>query len=62
MARPPKSSSALALYEQKRDFSLTPEPRGGAVAPADALRYVIHKHWATRLHYDLRLELEGTMS
>ena len=28
---------------------------------ADELRYVIHKHWATRLHYDLRLELDGTM-
>ena len=61
MARSSKSPAALALYEQKRDFSITPEPRGGAVAPADALRYVIHKHWATRLHYDLRLELEGTM-
>lgn len=61
MARSRTTPPALALYEQKRDFSITPEPRGGAEATADALRYVIHKHWATRLHYDLRLELEGTM-
>jgi bifunctional non-homologous end joining protein LigD len=50
----------LATYQAKRDFSKTAEPSGQrAVAPADHLRFVIQKHAATRLHYDLRLELDG---
>ena len=43
-----------------RDFSKTAEPSGREkVAPSKVLRYVIQKHAATRLHYDLRLELGG---
>ncbi|MHB1206289.1 MAG: DNA ligase D [Rhodospirillaceae bacterium] len=50
----------LATYHAKRDFTKTAEPSGKAkVAPAKRLRYVIQKHAATRLHYDLRLELDG---
>jgi bifunctional non-homologous end joining protein LigD len=50
----------LALYRQKRNFDVTAEPSGEARAPASSrLRYVIQKHDATRLHYDLRLELDG---
>lgn len=50
----------LALYQQKRDFTKTNEPSGKAkVAPADYPRFVIQKHAATRLHYDLRLEVGG---
>jgi bifunctional non-homologous end joining protein LigD len=50
----------LATYQAKRDFSKTTEPSGQReVAPADHLRFVIQKHAATRLHYDLRLELDG---
>ena len=50
----------LSQYRQKRDFNLTAEPSGDQAAPAsDRLRYVIQKHAATRLHYDLRLELDG---
>src|SRR4051794_9843432 len=50
----------LAKYRAKRDFSKTSEPSGEtAVAPAPRLRFVIQKHAATRLHYDLRLELDG---
>lgn len=57
-----KASNALARYHAKRDFSRTPEPAGAVPARGSgALQYVIHKHWATRLHYDLRLELDGTM-
>ncbi len=53
-------ASKLSTYRAKRDFKLTAEPSGdAAVAPADALRFVIQKHAATRLHYDLRLELDG---
>ena len=50
----------LAEYERKRDFAKTPEPSGQAeVKPSKRLRFVIQKHAATRLHYDLRLEWEG---
>lgn len=50
----------LAAYKQKRNFAVTPEPPDGG-AQSQALQYVIQKHWASRLHYDLRLELDGTM-
>ena len=50
----------LAVYQEKRDFSKTQEPSGAkSVAPSARLRFVIQKHAATRLHYDLRLELDG---
>ena len=50
----------LAKYRAKRNFKKTAEPNGKRkVAPAAALRYVIQKHDATRLHYDFRLELDG---
>jgi len=50
----------LAEYERRRDFSKTPEPAGKTeVRPSQRLRYVIQKHAATRLHYDLRLEHAG---
>jgi bifunctional non-homologous end joining protein LigD len=54
----------LKRYGAKRDFASTPEPApGSASAPAgDALRFVIHEHHATRLHWDLRLEREGTLA
>jgi bifunctional non-homologous end joining protein LigD len=50
----------LALYQQKRDFTKTGEPSGKTkIAPAEYPRFVIQKHAATRLHYDLRLEVSG---
>src|SRR5688572_29787941 len=50
----------LKAYRAKRDFKKTAEPSGAAaVLPAEHLRFVIQKHAATRLHYDLRLELNG---
>jgi bifunctional non-homologous end joining protein LigD len=50
----------LSLYQQKRDFTKTAEPSGKArIARAEYPRFVIQKHAATRLHYDLRLELDG---
>lgn len=59
----PKTAPAtpLAEYERKRDFSLTAEPKGRKAKSARKLAYVIQKHAATRLHYDLRLELDGVM-
>ena len=51
---------SLATYRAKRDFSRTEEPSGrDSVAAANRLRFVIQRHDATRLHYDLRLELDG---
>ncbi len=50
----------LGLYRAKRDFKKTSEPRGvTGIAPAEYPRFVIQKHAATRLHYDLRLEVGG---
>ena len=53
-------SKKLSRYLEKRDFSKTAEPAGTReVQPSKRLRYVIQKHDASRLHYDLRLELDG---
>ena len=51
---------ALAPYFGKRDFKVTSEPQGGK-ASKGVLTFVIQKHAATRLHYDFRLELDGTL-
>ena len=53
-------NAKLSKYRAKRDFSQTAEPSGDAVpVRSNRLRFVIQKHAATRLHYDLRLELGG---
>jgi bifunctional non-homologous end joining protein LigD len=50
----------LSTYRKKRDFEKTAEPSGeAAVAPSKRRRFVIQKHDASRLHYDLRLEFDG---
>ncbi|MGN7292606.1 DNA ligase D [Rhizobium sp. SAFR-030] len=50
----------LSTYRKKRDFEKTQEPSGEAkVKASNRRRFVIQKHDATRLHYDLRLELDG---
>jgi bifunctional non-homologous end joining protein LigD len=56
----------LDEYKAKRDFARTPEPVGaGAASAADAagaaLSFVVHKHHASSLHYDFRLELDGVL-
>ena len=52
--------SELSTYRGKRDFSKTAEPSGRrATTKSKRLRFVIQKHAARRLHYDLRLELDG---
>ncbi|MGE5096758.1 MAG: DNA ligase D [Betaproteobacteria bacterium] len=53
--------SSLQTYWKKRDFGVTSEPRGEVARPGKALSFVIQKHAATRLHYDFRLELDGTL-
>ncbi len=54
-------ADTLQNYRKKRNFGITPEPAEGGEASTGSLRYVIQKHWASRLHYDLRLELDGAM-
>jgi len=54
----------LSEYNRKRDFKITAEPSGaasGAQRNASALTFVIQKHDARNLHYDLRLELDGVL-
>jgi DNA ligase D-like protein (predicted polymerase)/DNA ligase D-like protein (predicted 3'-phosphoesterase) len=57
----------LSRYRQKRNFEATPEPAGPTRAAkagprrAKPLSFVIQKHWASRLHYDFRLELDGVL-
>ena len=55
-----RGKSGLTRYRAKRDFAATPEPEG-APAPLPGDRFVVQKHAARRLHYDLRLELGGTL-
>jgi DNA ligase D-like protein (predicted 3'-phosphoesterase) len=54
------ASKKLSTYQAKADFTKTREPSGEtSIVATDRRRFVIQKHAATRLHYDLRLELEG---
>ncbi|MBA3476953.1 MAG: DNA ligase D [Lautropia sp.] len=69
----PPPDAPLASYKQKRNFRLTPEPDADPPQPPaagpgkrratakQALSFVVQKHWASRLHYDFRLELDGVM-
>ncbi|HVX81666.1 MAG TPA: DNA ligase D [Devosiaceae bacterium] len=61
MSRAP--ATLLKTYRQKRDFSKTAEPSGETTRarPSEALRFVVQKHDARRLHYDFRLELDGVL-
>src|SRR5262250_2287499 len=55
-----RADSSLKTYRSKRKFAVTPEPRGH-VGRSEDHQFVIQKHAARRLHYDLRLELGGVM-
>src|SRR5438067_12296280 len=53
----------LPEYEAKRDFAITPEPAPGTAKPSEERpSFVVHKHDATRLHYDVRLEMGGALA
>ncbi len=51
----------LTEYASKRKFDKTPEPEPGPRPKKDHLIFVVHKHAARALHYDLRLEMEGVL-
>jgi bifunctional non-homologous end joining protein LigD len=52
----------LGTYRDKRDFEKTSEPKGRKGKRAQAARFVVQEHHARRLHWDLRLEHEGTLA
>jgi bifunctional non-homologous end joining protein LigD len=52
---------SLSKYKQKRSFNKTPEPEGKKEGSKGALKFVIQRHAATRLHYDFRLEMDGVL-
>jgi len=65
MARSRKpDEEPLAPYRRKRDFARTPEPSGARTPPGPegALRFVVQRHRARRLHYDLRFEVDGVLA
>ena len=51
----------LTEYKRKRNFKQTPEPKGGKPRAGKDAQFVVQKHAASRLHYDFRLELDGTL-
>ena len=64
MARSTRRRPPLADYQAKRDFARTPEPAGDARADGDGggPMFVVQRHRARRLHYDLRLEVDGVLA
>ena len=62
-SKKPSAREQLTEYRKKRDFRKTAEPEGGVEQDKSStkLEFVIQKHDASHLHYDLRLELDGVM-
>jgi len=62
---PRHAGNLLSEYRRKRDFAKTREPSGDSPSPSrrqkGAVRFVVQKHAASHLHFDLRLELDGVM-
>src|SRR4029077_8418733 len=57
---PAESADSLSAYRAKRSPDRSPEP-GGVVSPVVGRLFVVHKHAARQLHFDLRLEMEGVL-
>ena len=53
---------SLTEYQRKRNFRRTPEPKGRQPKKEETRRYVVHRHHATRLHWDVRLEMRGILA
>src|SRR5215469_11449959 len=58
---PGNRKSPLKEYRRKRDFARSPEPQPESTSGAKGWEFVVQKHAARRLHYDLRLELDGVL-
>jgi len=56
-----KDKDPLKKYKEKRDFERTPEPVSGEKSSSKNPRFVIQKHDASKLHYDLRLEVGNVL-
>lgn len=59
-----RAKGSLREYHRKRDFAITPEPKGSVEAKErtkPGRSFVVQKHAASRLHYDFRLEMEGVL-
>src|SRR5436190_23005530 len=65
--QPMNAAPPLSRYRQKRNFEVTSEPAGAPAkrrkdaAASGSLSFVVQKHWASRLHYDFRLEFDGVL-
>ena len=55
------TKASLKDYQEKRDFSRTPEPSGQGTGTSREPVFVIQKHAASHLHYDFRLEVDGVL-
>ena len=51
----------LSEYRKKRQFDRTPDPSGAESSVKTEATFVVQKHSATRLHYDFRLAIDGTL-
>ena len=52
---------SLSKYTEKRNFNISPEPKGKVNKSSELLSFVVQRHKASRLHYDFRLEMEGVL-
>jgi len=52
---------ALSLYKKKRNFKKTPEPKAKVKRGSKELIFVVQQHYASHMHYDFRLEMEGVL-